>query len=397
MRADGEEARMSPGRRRSTVSLAVVLVLAAVAVAAGFLVVRDRLPFTRDAEVRGAASEGEDVAGLPAAGRSATSSCTDPVGHREWRVSWRTSASAIGVVLTPTAFESRATGESSWADERAKGWELRWTGSTIPSPTFGSLISEKTLRGPFTVLARERTPVRFSPRFVTPDGACTVFATPYGGGRADQREVAVIGDSLVSQLGPVPGPEGPTLLAAQLPGDRLEINAQGGRRWTQIPDALPGLDASNLVMTDEIRGLRGASSQVVALGANDIGWVSQAANRQEYELRVAWVVLHLSPLLDEIQASGQCTVVLTAEDREVTYIQGNKDWYAEAAAEVNGLMRSRAADDPADDLHLWDWAAVSAAHHGGPDSWFSKDTVHLSPVGRQRYAEELGKAASLCK
>ena len=389
---------MSPRRPRTLVSLAVVLVLAAATVAAGFVVVRDRLPFGQDAAVRGAASGAEDDAGLPPAGRSGTSSCTDPVGHREWRVSWRTSASSIGVVLTPTAFESRATGASAWTDERAQGWELRWTGSTIVSPKFGPLVSEKTLRGPFTVLAGQRIPTRLSPRYVTPDGACTVFATPYGAGPANEREVAVIGDSLVSQLGPVPGPEGPTLLATGMPGDRVEVNAQGGRRWTQIPDAQPGLDAANLVMTDEIRGLRGATSQVVALGANDIGWVSQAPDRQQFEVREAWVVLHLAPLLDEIEASGQCTVVLTAQDRKVTYLQGNEAWYAEAATEVNDLMRRRAAEDADDDLRIWDWGAISADHHtGDADSWFGEDTVHLNAEGRRRYAEELAKAAALCR
>jgi len=104
MPADEEKARMSPRRPRTLVSLAVVLVLAAVAVAAGFVVVRDRLPFGREAAVRGAASGAEDDAGLPPAGRTGNSACTDPVGHREWRVSWKASASPIGVVLTPTAF-----------------------------------------------------------------------------------------------------------------------------------------------------------------------------------------------------------------------------------------------------------------------------------------------------
>jgi len=389
---------MSPRRPRTVASLAIVLVLAAVAVAAGFVVVRDRLPFGREAAVRGAASGAEDDAGLPPAGRTGTSSCTDPVGHREWRVSWKASASPIGVVLTPTAFESRETGASTWTGQASQTWELRWSAGILTSPEFGSMIAEKTARGPLALLAAQRIPVRFSPRYVSPDGACTVFATPYGIGSADARQVAIVGDSLVVQLGPVPGPDGPTLLAADLPGDRVEINAQGGRRWTRAPDTPAGLDGANLVMTDEIRGLRGATSEVVALGANDIGWVSQAPDRNQFELRKAWVLLHLSPLLDEIEASGQCTVVLTAEDRNVTYLQGNKDWYAEAAAEVNGLLRQRAADDPDDDLRLWDWAAISANHHpGDPDSWFGKDTVHLNPEGRQHYAEELAKGASLCQ
>ena len=389
---------MSPRRRRSLVSLAVVVVLAAAAVMAGFVVVRDRLPIARDAAVRGAASGAEDDEGLPPAGRTGTAACTDPVGHREWRVSWRTAPSSNGVVLTPTAFESRATGSSAWTDEGARDWQLRWSGGTLLSPEFGSLLAEKTSIGTLPELARQRIPVRASPRYVSPDGACTVFATPYGGGRADERQVAVIGDSLVGQLGPVPGPEGPNLVAAELPRDRVEVNGQGGRRWTQIPDAKPGLDSANLVMTDEIRGLRGATSQVVALGTNDVGWVSQAPDRQQFELRKAWVVLHLSPLLDEVEASGQCTVVLTAEDRDVTYLQGNAAWYAEAAAEVNDLMRRRAAEDPDDDLRLWDWAAISAAHHTRDrESWFGKDSVHLNPTGRQRYAEEIAKASSLCQ
>ena len=391
---------MSPRRRRSLLSLAVLLVLAAVALAATVVVLRNRAPAEPDAGVRGASSD-EDRSALPPAGRTGSSACTDPVGRRTWRVSWQTSATAIGVVLTPTAFESRAIDTASgddWTDEGAREWQLRWTGSPISGPRYGSLITEKTARGPLRRLALERVPARFSPRYVTPDGGCTVFASPYGNGSADKREVAVIGDSLVSQLGPEPDPDGPTLMAAALPGDRVEVVGQGGRRWTQVPEGRPGIDGADLVMSDEIRGLRGASAQVVALGTNDTGWVSQAPDRAQFELRLSWVILHLSPLLDEVQASGQCTVVLTAEDRDVKYLQGNRAWYAEAAAEVNDLMRRRAAEDPDDGLRLWDWAAISAGHHTRDDDpWFGDDSVHLNAKGRRRYAAELARAASLCR
>jgi lysophospholipase L1-like esterase len=390
---------MSPRRRRPLLAVATIVALAVVAVAAAVAVLRDGRPAERDAGVRGAAATDPEGSAAQRAGATGDSTCTDPAGGREWRVSWRTAASPMGVVLTPTAFASRPTGDGTWTDEGAGTWELRWSLVPSPSPEFGTLLPEKTLRGTLPLLTAARTPVRFSPRFVSPDGSCTVFAAPYGTGDAGARRVAIIGDSLVGQLGPDADMNAPPLVATPLleRGQRVEVNGQGGRRWTDQPDAAPGLERANFVMTDEIRGLRGAEVQVIALGTNDAGWVTLAKDQQEYELRLAWVLLHLDPLLDELAASGQCTVLVTAEDRKVSYIGRDEAQFTRAAGEVNDLLRKRAAEDPDDNLRLQDWAATSAGHHtGDPEPWYLADTVHLNAAGRHRYAQELATAAGLC-
>jgi lysophospholipase L1-like esterase len=387
---------MSPRRRRPSLTLLATLVLAAVAVAAAAVVLADRGSGDGDAGVRGAANLQETS--LPGPGVTDTSSCVDPLGNREWRVTWRTAASAAGPVLTATALSSRPRG-GAWTDESAKTWELRWSTPPLKSDPFGTLLPEQTLQGPLTVLARQRTPAKFSPRFVSPDGGCTVFAVPFGLGPEGGRKVAIIGDSLVGQLGHETDLTAPPQVAAPLlrDGQRVEVNGQGGRRWTSNPDTRPGLAGADGVMTDEIRGLRGADAHVIALGTNDAGWASMATSLSEFELRLAWVLLHLEPVIDEIAASGQCTVLVTAGDRKVSYINHDEKLFARAAGEINDLLRERAAADPDDGLRLLDWAATSRDHHtGDPEPWFGKDTVHLNEAGRARYAAELSGAASLC-
>jgi len=337
----------------------------------------------------------------PAPDISGESTCADPEGRREWRVGWRTAASGIGVVVTPTAFESRPTG-GAWADESARSWQLRWNLPPLKDPRFGTLMPEKAVDGDLPRLALERIPARLSPRFVTPDGACTVFATPYAYGGGDRPRVAVIGDSLVAQLGPDPRDlAGPPMITSRLlaAGWGVEVNGQGGRRWTRPPETTPGNVAwGDTVLVDEIRGLRGADAQVVALGTNDAGWVSMATGRADFDLRLAWVLLHLAPVLDEVAASGRCTVLVTAEDRKVTYLGNDEAQFTEAAREINALLREHAAKSPDDAVHLADWAQTSADHHtGDAEPWFGEDTIHLNEAGRATYADYLARAAEQCR
>ena len=272
----------------------------------------------------------------------------------------------------------------------------------LKDPRFGTLMPEKAVDGDLPRLALERIPARLSPRFVTPDGTCTVFATPYAYGGPDRPGVAVIGDSLVAQLGPDPDDlTGPPMITDRLLADGwgVEVNGQGGRRWTRPPDAKLGdLTWGDTVLADEIRGLRGAGGQVIALGTNDAGWVSMAESRADFDLRLAWVLLHLAPVLDEIEASGRCAVLVTAEDREVRYLGNDEAQFTEAAREINALLRERAAKSAADEVHLSDWAAASADHHtGDADPWFGEDTVHLNEAGRAEYADHLTGAARQCR
>ena len=390
---------MSTGRRPA-LALATVLVLVAVAVVAAVVVVRDRRLAEPDAGVQGAAAS-ETAVVEPAADITGGSTCTDPENRREWRVTWQTAASGIGVVVTPTAFESRTAG-GAWADESLRRWQLRWNLPPLKDPRFGTLMPEKAVDGDLPRLALERIPARLSPRFVTPDGTCTVFATPYAYGGPDRPGVAVIGDSLVAQLGPDPDDlTGPPMITDRLLADGwgVEVNGQGGRRWTRPPEAKLGdVTWGDTVLADEIRGLRGAQGQVIALGTNDAGWVSMAESRADFDLRLAWVLLHLAPVLDEIEASGRCAVLVTAEDRKVRYLGNDEAEFAEAAREINALLRERAAKSADDEVHLSDWAAASADHHtGDADPWFGEDTIHLNEAGRAQYADHLTRAARQCR
>jgi lysophospholipase L1-like esterase len=238
--------------------------------------------------------------------------------------------------------------------------------------------------------------------FVTPDGACTVYLAPFVTAAVETRNsVAVIGDSLVAQLyasedGTATG-SGWLLNRLTAAGSRAEIAGQGGRRWTIKPNIESGLAGADMSMLDEIRGLREARSMVIALGTNDAGWVALAENQEQYELRLAWVLLHLAPILDELRDHGHCTVLTTMATRNRTYLNAAPGQFEAAATRINDYLRQRADVDPNDRLRLWDWAAKANGHGtSDPQPWFGADTIHLNQVGHAPYADELTAAAALC-
>jgi lysophospholipase L1-like esterase len=311
----------------------------------------------------------------------------------------------------PTAVPTAATGAgaattgptppSGWQSRDAEQWVVRW--SPTVAETLASGQDEKWSRtGPLATLAAIPLTVRQDPRFVTPDGACSVYLAPFVAGTAGTRNaVAVIGDSLVAQLyasedGTATG-AGWLMNRLTAAGDRVEIAGQGGRRWTIRPNRDSGLAEADASMLDEIRGLREARSVVIALGTNDAGWVALASSQEEYELRLAWVLMHLAPILDELRDKGHCTVVTTMAQENKRYIDSAPGRFDAAAGRINEYLRQRAAADPNDRLRLWDWAA-SADNHGtdDPQPWFGSDTIHLNQAGHGRYADELASAAALC-
>jgi lysophospholipase L1-like esterase len=410
----------------------VVLVVLALTGAVAAALVLTRTGLGPDSTVRGAASQGGV---LPEPGETGEATCADPAGGVEWRVRWRAQDGALGTEIVATGFASRAlpgwtpsptasgepTGtytpagvpedtsgaatespeadDDGWVKRDLDNWQLRWRGNPRLSE-IGTLQVETDRRGTLAVLASVPVLADDSPRFITPDGSCTVFLLPFGEGKAEWPSVAVFGDSLVSQLGPdasdlkAPGMLQERLLKKSV---RPEVTGQGGRRWTPMPGKDQGIDGADQILWDEIRGLRGAEAHVVALGVNDAGWVSMAVDDNDFELRMAWVLLKLEPFLKEIQDSGQCTVVVTAGDRKMKYVGGDEDRYAEAATRINNLLRRLAAENPDDDLQLWDWASISSEHHvSDPESWFGSDTIHLNREGRTAYANQLTEAATLC-
>jgi lysophospholipase L1-like esterase len=367
----------------------------------------------------------ETVDVVPTAGTTGASTCTDPVGRHIWRVTWKVTAgagpdAASGVsgqaeatAIAPTGFavrpltpgtqgaqDAQARSATGWIDDAQDRWQLNW------SPTLAEVAKapkdETWSRiGGFATLAADKVYVGQSPRYVAPDGSCTVFLTPFVSGRAGRPTIAVVGDSLTAQLY---APDdnsftGPGALAERLEsgGDRVEINGQAGRRWTPDPDQAAGLEQADYSMDDEIRGLRAAGTMVIALGTNDAGWVAISPNQETYELRLSWVLLHLTPLIDELRADGRCTVLVTMADRDKRYLDSDPAKFQEAAGRINALFEQRADADSHDGLKVYDWAAQADPHgYGTKDAWFGYDYIHLTAAGIQAYANDLTQAAGMC-
>jgi lysophospholipase L1-like esterase len=340
---------------------------------------------------------------VPTAGQTGSANCTDPVAGHEWRVSWQATSSPRGTMLSATGFARRdvpAQGAvGAWTGQDDQLWELRWT----PPPTATGLSADQPgnqRRGSLAQLRGVQVEVARSPRLVAPDGSCSVYLAAFDNGEPRWPSVAVLGDSLVSQLHTAEDDalHGGGLIALRLlpQGRRTEVVAQPGRRWTRPPSEAGGLDQSDADLLDEIRGLRGASAQIVALGTNDAGWASLASNAEQYRARLDWVLLRTGQVLTELASSHQCTVLVTAGDRGEHYLSGDPGLYAGAAGQLDAQLRREVAAHP-DTLHLLDWAELSADHHfGSADSWYGPDTVHLSERGRVIYADELAAAADDC-
>jgi hypothetical protein len=195
-------------------------------------------------------------------------------------------------------------------------------------------------------------------------------------------------------------PQGPldVRLASGLSRARVEVIGQSGRRWTPV-DAAPGpLERADSTLLDEIRGLRAAGGQVVALGTNDASWISRASADAERDRRRAWVLGRLAEAIDELDGSGVCTVLVTAAGEQgTTYGHGDPETFSDGLRAVNDYLRVRAGSDPDDGLVLWEWSREAATHHtNDAEPWFGPDTVHLNSAGQRAYADSLARAALRC-
>ncbi|GAB6897429.1 hypothetical protein JCM9957A_05190 [Kineosporia succinea] len=393
-----------------------VVVLVAVAVIAAVVGIRRLEP--------------DPVPAWPAqAGQTGSSTCTDPSRSQQWRVSW-TVTPQIGVV--PTAMAARTLPDGAWTDRGGDRWQLRW--NQAPAEAAGTDFAwDHSLTAPMSGLSGVAVSAAMSPRYVTPDGACTVYAAAFGPGAVGKGSVAVVGDSLTAQLiVPAVGQDGgvadenvppvtsslyptaaavgstpsavPTTsvpelgpLAASLTalGMRPQVDGQGGRRWVTDPDATEPIDQANWTMLDELRGLREAGSVVVALGTNDASWASQARTDAQFEERLSWTLSNLQSMLDEMAVSGHCTVVMSmaSQGKKGTGTQRG-DRFELAAARINAVLRANA--DSQGRLAFYDWGAQGDQHaFGTADAWFGKDTIHLSPAGVPAYVTAMTEAARL--
>ncbi len=321
------------------------------------------------------------------------STCTNPAAGQQWRVAWKVS-SQLGVL--PTALQSRSLPNGSWQDRSGENWQLRW--NQAPAESAGTDFAvDHTVTAPLSGLSQVAVSASLSPRFVTPDGTCSVYTAPFGPGAPGPGSVAVVGDSLVAQVVPaeVVSAAGPLKSSLLDEGYRSQIDGQGGRRWVVPQEKTDALDLANGAMLDELRGLRSAGTVVVSLGTNDANYVSLATNETQFESRLNWTLTGLEKTLDELAADGHCTVLVTmaARGKGGSGIE-NVQQFEFAATRINDLLRRKAEAEPR--LALYDWGTQGDQHpYGTAQAWFGPDTVHLSAIGLPVYVRALTEAASL--
>lgn len=332
----------------------------------------------------------------PSAAAAETATCSAP-GQPGFRVTWQVELTGFGPLARVTGLERQQGG--AWVSAAASAWELRW--ELQPDQLNPLAPPFNTLTGDLARLNRQPVSTLWSPRLVAPDGSCTVYLYPFHGTSGPR--VAVVGDSLLQQLND-PG-YNRTWLQGFVQGNLAglgrssEVEGQGGRRWTPVPTAT-GLSMADGHLLDELRGLRthGLAGMVVALGANDAGWVAQnGLTASERESRLNYVLAGIDAALAELAGYGVCVVVVTGPDHPGRYWGSDPTQYALAERAINDRLRFYAGIDAADWLRLEDWAAASAGHHfGDPDPWYVDDDIHLNDLGRLRYTAALTRAGTAC-
>lgn len=341
------------------------------------------------------------IGGAPTADAAETGSATCQAPGVAWRVDYEITPSGYGPILKATGFLRRALPSGAWTDAGAQTWQLRWEhlADAWDNPFSGPHKQEEG------DLARLRTipvAVYLSARFVPPGGECTVYTAPFANGTNGQPKIGVLGDSLTGSLndssynqqhlqGYVQG----NLNAAGL---RTEVEGQGGRRWVALPD-LTGLGKADSYLLDEYRGLlqHDPRGYVVALGANDAGWIALAPDEQERQARLASRITGIRAILDEMRTAGKCVTFVTGPDNLANYWGADPWAYAWAAQSINTELRAQANASATDVFKLQDFAAQSWNHHTwDPDNWFATDDLHLNGAGKLVYTAAITQAAQKC-
>jgi hypothetical protein len=328
--------------------------------------------------------------------------------------------------LLPTGFAVRtlvaaspAPGEAvgqpgGWRSEDDALWRVRWTPTSAQASSAGPQESFQR-DGSLITLAGMTLSLDNSPRYVTPDGACSVYLVPFlssftarTSAAALAGPVAVIGDGLLTQSTTAnDGSAGDATTATEVrarltaSGRRSELVGQPGAHWTVPPELSPGLPLADETEFDEIRGLQQTGALVIALGADDAQWVASSPDRRQSPLREASMLMQVAPLIQELRTGGQCIVLVTVAQPQVGRKGSPAARFADAAGRMNAELRHGAAVNPNDRLKLWDWAASADRHRiGDPQPWFdsatSTDGAHLSTAGVEAYANALTHAAALC-
>lgn len=335
-----------------------------------------------------------------AAPEARSESCTEVVGGE--RVRWRVRHTfevnpAYGpLVRVDSLWRSVNGGQET--DARASAWELRWDNAPaewpsvphdqVPSPS----PSFQQLRGTLADFGGQWRSALLSPRLVTPDGACTVYLTPFPNKAAepDWPKVAVLGDSLLQQLNdPTYNDDhyqGYAEGVLNEAGIAAEVDAQWHSRWT--PETGGGGH-----QLDEFRGLleRDVDGFVVALGARDAIHVASVPPGPDRDARMSEVREKLGAAVSETRTRTPCLVAVTTPENPVNIPGVDGTGYATAARQVNDVLRFIAAADDSDGFEVVDFATQAAGQ-----SWFVGDNLHLNLAGKLSLAAAIGSAARRC-
>jgi lysophospholipase L1-like esterase len=178
---------------------------------------------------------------------------------------------------------------------------------------------------------------------------------------------------------------------------RVEVEGQGGRRWT--PMGTDPLGAADSYLLDELRGLGGheVDAAVVALGANDAASLAYSTPADQLEAVRTQVQSQLTAVLTEMAAST-CVVAVTSVAHPVTLLGvPSRVAYPKEAGALNGIVRDLANSDPHDGLRVYDFAAQAKNHqYRNRTPWFIHDNLHLNATGKLFYTDLLWRAASQC-
>jgi hypothetical protein len=345
----------------------------------------------------GTISTGTGALEPAAAQANQRASCTE--GGVRWTVQFDRFDTAWGPAVRVTGLSRTAGGTTT--DAASLTWELRWdhhpslyppAAASPPAQPFESRRGQLTPTG-----VGAQVPGWFSPRLVTPDGACTVYLSPFDQAPPNSGwpRVAVLGDDLLGQLNDsnVNQFYDQGFVEARLAGLRIgtEIEGQTGRRFSD-DGAADLLDRADSYLLDEYRGLleHDVDGFVVALGVNDAAYIAAAPPAERTARRDA-VYAKLAKLAAEIGQRTGCVQLVTMPE------SSPDPALADAAFQVNQFARFVGLGSPNDSGDLVDFAAAAASHRAtDPEPWLAPDGVHLAGAGLDRYTDALVQAARRC-
>jgi hypothetical protein len=331
-----------------------------------------------------------------------TASCTE--GGVTWRVTYDAWQSDLGPAVNVTALARVQGGQTT--DAGAMTWELRYENhpsrhpAPSPPPTWPASYPPpfESVRGTLTAEGIGRAVIEhFSPRLVTPDGACTVYLSPFrrDGTQPTWPKVAVLGDDLVHQLNDssfnLGAYQGYAEAAMNDNGIRAEVEGHTGARWVGPANPDP-LTHANGHLTDEFKGLleHDIDGVVVTIGTHDALWIAGGATPEERTQRFEQRRWEIQARVDEMAARVGCVQLVTIPE------QATNTNHAAAAQQLNNHLRwfGSAREDGWD---VTDFADRAHTHRAGStDAWFQADNVHLNPVGTLVYTATVIEAAKRC-